>query len=64
MSNTDLVNLIQEIDTSLQKYIDKVSVDELIATMIGFCKILAETKGLKKKEFRRGLKAIIDKQLG
>lgn len=59
----DLFNLVQEISDSLEKYIDKIDCDNMIAILIGFCKHFGDAKGIKKKEFKRGLKSIVDSQM-
>jgi len=58
-----LSSLVNKISKDCEEYLDKIDIDNLIAIMIGFCKVFAEQKGLSNKELRRGLKDIIDIQI-
>ncbi len=62
-NDQDIYKLVEEMSASLVRYADKVDTDNLLAILIGFCKTIGDEKGIKKKEFRRGLKRIIDIQV-
>lgn len=62
-NDKDLFNLVNEMSSCIEKYIPKIDTDNLLAILIGFCKQIGDEKGIKKKEFKRGLKNIIDLQI-
>lgn len=62
-NDSDIFNLLNELSTSIEAYSDRIDMDNILGILIGLCKMVGDVKGLKGKEFRRGLKHIIDQRL-
>ena len=56
----DINDYASELCNITENYLDKVCMDNMLATLIMLCKTIGDVKNIRPKDFRRKLKDIID----